>query len=614
MKLRLIADIKPGIKISLLLFFVFSISSCIYYPPEEFTKVSSESPPPDIYDLSQDLSKDTLYLWTATRYGFNFKSDITEVLMVTIHFQGNSLTFGNSAGYFDIDPETWTDGVYNLTIDIFTRTNTGSLADQMNLETNKTTKTWKLVIARPYNQNVKFTGASVENGFLKIHWKKLDSRYFAGYKVMVSDSALYNSYSRSISSADSTSLTDSSFVGGKVTFTLNILYYDTQNILHENTVDTYDYRFPISLNLQDDLDSLTFEWTRIPFNHSIHISSTVDNKTYDILNDSVFKIPSPGLGGTITYTFAVDPVVDLMFSHQMYYIYTHFTAGTPNGMEFSTMVYDPVNDLFLLKYPMYLRTHSGTDFKETGAFNYPWDYYDNSSVAIAPDSRSVLTMALQNLMFMNLPSLKPTASKIPNTGMASPVSYHGMKILDDSIMYLVYNSRLGLFNYRKNLIVNFVSIASGNGMPSQVSFSADGTYAANCGDGYFRIFRNNNNQSLDLIYESAGDYLECIFDQVNRDNLVVSTMTENYVIKCPSMEQVAVIPATIRGVPVNFDPVTNNLLIVSASYYSATVYDYLNAQIKFKSPQHGMYTDYYLAKNMIFQNTGYHYDISAFGK
>jgi hypothetical protein len=186
------------------------------------------------------------------------------------------------------------------------------------------------------------------------------------------------------------------------------------------------------------------------------------------------------------------------------------------------------------------------------------------------------------------------------------MSYHGIKILNDSIMYLVYNSRIAIFNYKSNEIITFISIASGNGMPSQTTFSSDGKYVANCGDGVFRVFRNTNNTTLDLIYEAAGEYLECIFDPVNSENLLVVTIDKNNVLRCPGMEVLTEIPANIKGIPVNFDPITNYLLFVSTSANRITVYDYLNDVIKFSCNHHGLYTDFYLANNIIIHNSGYY--------
>jgi hypothetical protein len=607
--------LKIGIRFLAGSILLMVIHSCIYYPPEEPTYVNSAYNDPVISNQKLDMNKDTILIWSLTRLNFDLKSDGATIWMVAFSYLDKSIQIGNTSGYIDVDPVDYPDGTYKLKMTVTTATGTGSLADHQNMELITTEKEWVLIIERPYSQKVLFTHTTIENGFLKIYWDKLKSPYFHSYRIEVDDSALYHRYSRTIYDQDSTSLTDSSFVGGKVQFSLIISYYDNSGILHEWPQDTYTYRYPVDLYFEEDLDTLTFSWTSIPFRHTTHlISSLYPNTDIDPGSDTLYKIAAPGVGGPLSYELSVDPVVDLTYDHQMYHIYKIYTVGTETEMTFSEMLYDPESNLYYLKDAMHFRKFDGTDFTLSGSYDYSWDYHDNSSIALSADKSNVYTTVSQELIRLSSASFALTGKDPLSPSNDGIKTYHGMKILNDSIMYIVYNSMLAIYNYRSREIVDYTAISGGNGTPSQTTFSSDGQYAANCGDGIFRVFRNTDNRSLDQIYEAAGDYWECIFDPVNEANLLVVSKQNNVILHCPGMELLYTFPANIYGMAVNFDPVTNYLMLVSTVYNTITIYDYQNDLIKFKCNHHNSYTDFYLANNLIFHNAGFYLNTGSYVK
>lgn len=73
---------------------------------------------------------------------------------------------------------------------------------------------------------VKFLEPEIENGYLKIRWEKFNRPFFHSYEIVVNDSSLNNSYTRTILYPSVDYLIDSSFVGGSVTFTMYISVMD----------------------------------------------------------------------------------------------------------------------------------------------------------------------------------------------------------------------------------------------------------------------------------------------------------------------------------------------------------------------------------------------------
>ena|GEM_PF-2095660 len=598
-------QIQPGVFLLLLTV----LCSCIYTPSEELTYVNPASAPPNLTLRSLEMDADSIYIWSPDRFSFTLSSDGASVWAVKIECLGQTFRFDSPNGYFDIDPTNFADGVYTIKMEVYTHTGTGSLADHLGAEAYAFTKEWILIIERPNAAGIKFTHTSTENGFLTIHWNKFDRPYFHAYKIEVSDSALHHFFSRTITDVNTTSICDSSFVGGKVEFKLKLSYYYGDGMLGESQVDNYTYRFPVSLSFEEDLDSLTIRWIHIPFQHNVYVN-------YSLIpgHDSVCRLRSTGLGDLQSYQIAIDPVVDLTFDHQRYYIYHNHTMGNKTAVTFGRMSYDPETDAIYVKHPMYFRKFDGTAHTLLGSYDYSWDYYDNATIALSPDKSRVFTTVLQDLVqFTVSPFAFASRERLP-TSENGDKTYSLMKILNDSLLYLTYNARLAIFNFKTGAVVDYIDLSGSDGAPYHITISKDNRYVANCGQGTLKVYRNTDNKTLDLIYETSGNFLECIFDPLITENLLAVTLEDNFILRCTDMQVIFDFPDNVKGMAVNFDPVTNYLLFVSAVYKTIMVYDYQNDIIKFKCNHHGIYRDFYLANNTVFHGSGYNLNISAYAK
>lgn len=588
------------------LLFTLSFLSCTYDPPERFTEVNSESAPPD-YLLSQtiDFEKDTLFALDKTRFNFSFISSDQGIMAVTFNYLGKDLAFENGSGSFEVDPAGFQDGSYELICNVYVHSGTGSLADNLGAEGYVYTKKFVLIIERPGSTNIGFTHTTVENGFLRIHWKKFDRSYFDSYKISVSDSALNHYFEKTIYDADETYLVDSSFVGGSVKFRLLVTCTNGEGSKINFGSDEFIYRYPVRLSFIEKADSLMLKWTEIPFNHTIYYSSNYSPNPINLGLISSYKITNPGLGDPIQYLISVAPVMKLTWDHQRYNMYGLFSAGINSGLVFSRMSYSPGLDAFFTKDQMHVRKYNGNSLLLTGFYDYSWDYHDKNSLALSLDNSKLFSIENGNLLQLNSSTLELIKKSIvaPNaSGIKRTLFIH---ILNDSMMYLSFNSWLTLYDYISETIIDQEAIESSPVDPYYLTVSKDGMFAANCGNGKLKVYRNNNNSSLDLIYETSGNFLECVFDPADIHNLLVVTDTDSYVLSCPGMETVYTIPESVKGYPVNFDPVTNYILFVSHRYNSLTVYDYKTGQVKFKRSHHGYYDEFYLGKNRIFHSGGY---------
>jgi hypothetical protein len=567
------------------------------------TIVNPQSTPPKITTQRLDLNSDTIVIWTNTVFNYNFSSDKQPILGIELEYFGKKITKEGSTGYFEINPTGQSYGIYKLKLNLYTRSGTGSLADNMGAEAYVFTKEWTLILKKPADPVALITGTTIENGFLKVHWKKCEEPSFQSYEIIVRDSGVYDNYSRKYYNAGITSLTDSIFVGGKVEFTL-LVNYKTSDFVSHTVSCNYVYRFPVTLRFRETSDSLTISWRNIPFYHTSFI-----NYNINMGQDSSFTILSPGMCTPLPYTLVIKPVFTRDWYAHDYTIMDYHGLGVQSNMEFSSIVYYPEVDAFYSKYLSHLRKNDGNTFEYLANFDYPWDNF--APFALSPDKSKIFTAIEQDIVQLSDDQFKVLHRDKFSPGTIEGESFYMMQVINDSLMFVSYNSVLSIYDYIHKIIITSVSINYSGSEPFTTSISRSGNYIANCGQGKLSIFRVDPGNVINKIYETTGNFLQCIFDPAKNENLLVVTLDRNYILHCPEMDVLSVLPDRVKGMAVNFDPVTNNLLFVSQEYNSITVYNYEQDSIYFKCRHNASYRDFYLARDNIFFGHGYYVNIKS---
>ena len=582
---------------------IILIQSCEYEPPEKVTYVNRNSSPPALSIVTLDLNSDYIYVCGATRVNFGFASSDQPITAVVVDCLGKTSNIENSSGYFDVDPAGYPDGDYKVKMDVYTHSGTGSLADKVDAEGYLFTREWTLKIERPSSIILKFLPPVVENGFLKIQWMNFNRTYFKYYKILVKDSELNYSFTKIINDANTTSFIDSSFVGGQAEITLSVGLNQCDGSSSEYISDKLNYSYPVFISFNEKADSTTVNWTNIPFKHTIYLSSN-STRTY-LGNVKSYTMRSPGLGNEIRYEISVKPTVKLMFDNQMYNIYSNYTLGTKTAMNCNKIVYVPELNSYFLKGPGSLGKYDGSTLSKLLSYDYYYDYYDNVTVGLSPDKSTVFTTVNHDIMKFKTSTLVNIGKKKFASGLYDSKYFYGMNILNDSMMYISYGSSVSLYNNNTGTIISTCTNPYAEGAPYNISVSKDKQYLAICGSTWFKIYRNPDDLHLELVYQTSGYFVECIFDPVNTNNLLVVTLDKTSVVHCPDMGLLYTIPSTVKGYAVNFDPVTNYLLFVSSVSKTVTVYDYEHDLVKFRCMHHDSFPAFYLANNTIYHNSGY---------
>lgn len=187
-------------------------ASCTFESEEEFF-IEVDQSEIVIPTIDFNSSSDTIYIRGEVNIGVNISQDV-DLLEYKV-FIGN-IEVGNGDyhnGFVRVDSEEFSDGYHFIVLEVYTKSNTGSLGDQLEIEV-VVTETQKVVHVdnAPIVPQVK--GFENVDGVLTLNWDEYSSFQFEEYEVVFY--APYYSSSQTITSPEQTSATVPSYVGGDI--------------------------------------------------------------------------------------------------------------------------------------------------------------------------------------------------------------------------------------------------------------------------------------------------------------------------------------------------------------------------------------------------------------
>lgn len=596
-----------------ILFLLAILCSCVFSPNEEnFVEVDKNSTAPELSNQTLDFNSDTLNVWKNTKFNFDFKSSKQEITSVAVNYGDQKLTFQSSSGNFEINPVTFPEGIYTLEVKVYTKSGTGSLADKLGAEGYEFKKSCVLIIEKAKAPVINIT-SSIENGFLKFSWNKMDKPYFISYQLNIHNEGISYDYQQKFNNKNMTSFIDSFFVGGKVRLSLWVYYNDLKGSnIFESKDYTYDY--PISVSLKEDFKNLTISWNRNPFLCIKYFELQGVNGT-KISADTSYMIPAPGLGDQVRYNIAFKPLKKTLYDFFRYNNYNNYSLGENDQIDHKNVKYNPGLNRYFFKKEMKISSVN-KNFVFEGSYDYYWDYNDKLSLEFSKDNQSIYSTVNQNLVKLSSSGLSLISSKkFPFTTIGN-FKVQALKNLND-INFLAcgnefnFGSYLVIFNSINNTIIAKTDKLPYVDFENQYAVSENGKYIAQCYQGGMFIYEIINNEKLVLLYHDSNEYYSCFFDPKYPEKLIIDRPNDFQIFDCSKLQVEKTIDH-IAGSPANIDPATHYLLVVSYSKKKMYVYDYENNIIKLEMNHHGYFTDFKLLNNVIFVNSGYHFDISPY--
>ncbi len=281
------------IKISVYFFtLLIVLIGCGYNLSEE--NFLAIEPPGDLqyFDLNLLPSGDTIKVYDKANLNFSFNTNGLEVLATVITLQDRRWEFYSSNGYVALNPLENTYTQDTLTLSIYLKSGSGSIADHAGMEGYFLEKKWLVIQDTRPAPKIILTKSINEDGFLKIEWPRCDRYNFVQYEVGGSNP--YNIFHKDIKDATRNYFIDSTYVGGDYNIRVSCRLENSHT-----WGESLKFREePPQMSIVElGYDSLRISWNKSPYNAKYRLDLTRNNILYfDANDDTTCTMPQFGFG------------------------------------------------------------------------------------------------------------------------------------------------------------------------------------------------------------------------------------------------------------------------------------------------------------------------------
>ena len=201
-----------------LTFLFIILYGCTFEPSgEHFEELDSTGKVPEI-EVDLNFATDTIYIQKNEWLNFSYKTNGDQVNSAQFIINGKETgVFESKSGSIQL---SWyfsdvTEGTFPLVMEVFTKSQTGSIMDKIGGEGFLLSHTWTIVVKDFYEMGSKINKVEFVDGSLKIDWEMFKGMDFKSYKVYKDMDYLLNSriLVATINSQEQTSFIDKTYHG-----------------------------------------------------------------------------------------------------------------------------------------------------------------------------------------------------------------------------------------------------------------------------------------------------------------------------------------------------------------------------------------------------------------
>lgn len=204
--------------------------------------------------LDAQKQGDTIVIYKPTQVGYIMKALGKKVDMAFFRMGDKEWSVYEEEGSFYVGPENFPDGSYSLVCQLYSKTNTGSLADQVDREYYMGEIVWPVEIKYEQAPGKALSALVEEDGYMHVSWNKpyLKQKQFLKYEVYGNARLL-----ASIEDAGQLSYVDKGYVGGAQSYFVRVVFTD------EGVQDAWDLGFATLENKVEFASERGIERSRI---------------------------------------------------------------------------------------------------------------------------------------------------------------------------------------------------------------------------------------------------------------------------------------------------------------------------------------------------------------
>lgn len=330
-------------QIPILVFLFLFLSSCVYRT-DELTEIDvQKTNPSQPVNVILSPEVDSIIIYSTTTFSFDVNTFGKKFAAAQVRYFDYGINFQTQKGSFSITPNMYDEKYANwfdVSIDFYIATGTGSIADQLGLENYSGTKVWKVKYINLRNYDFKFNHRVGQDSLLELYWIKPP---FAGADIMRN-----NSLKITRIKSDTVFYTDSAFAGG---WGSQHFYLYLGNSFENFYSVEFNYPKPEVTITDIDFDSCLISWSGSPFKmiNQLTNTTTSDYKLLYSGTKTSFKDAQPPIGATRTYDLKCFSFNEKQF--ESYMTKHHFWPAHSVGTKIRFSVgYASQADKFFLSY------------------------------------------------------------------------------------------------------------------------------------------------------------------------------------------------------------------------------------------------------------------------
>lgn len=608
-----------------LLLFIFSVflTGCEYVLKEEnVLDIEKPGELPRI-DLSITPVDDTIFI--SEKQVFDYAINTYGLKFQKVEFKLGSYSSWEkttTSGSFTVDPTFLSNGVYKLSMKVYTNSGTGSLADKLGGEGFWAQRIWTVKISgqttggttppiTPVDstidnsptipiRNVK--SEIIAGGYLKFSWPKVNRKDFKCYRIYWNKTPTDIVHYK----ANDTTYIDSTYFGGPKTFRVDYSRLRDYLDIYGQSISLND-AYPVLSATGKGLDSVTIHWTKSKYRvrYEVQDGNSSSVVLFKSDTDTSFTMAAPPFGSLASYTLFVTPrhlktLDDFSYYNRSYAYYNlgkqilsnhPVFACNPTEKVAYAVNYDAINCYSLPDMTLY-KTVSIPMLSYQGLFACP------------TNSSKVATLSTEYIYVFNNKSLTNPV-KIPYPCWAVNVNY--LCLTNNDIVGVATSTAYDMYRVSDQTLLATIPITDSPKYSPWCSSgaSSDGKYFAVVTLNGIHLYKIEN-AVVTEVYSDKRPYYSVLFDPTHPERFYVTLQKSNEIEMRSSADfsliKTYVLPGNYNMLQ-NLDPETGYLLLTN--YKSNYLYDLQNEKIVFNMANGSDYNPRFYYGNIFSSNGRY---------
>jgi hypothetical protein len=597
------------------LFATMLLGGCDYPVSDEH--ISNLQPPPDYMEVELSFlnSGDTIQLFSPKTIVYNFTS-IRDNFLSGRFFMGNKeWELTSVSGFIQISPDDFPPGYNSLHLQIYFKSGSGSLADQVGAEVYLAEHSWTILCDSRTTPVLALSHHKNENGFLTFNWTPHENYNFDSYRI---ERTGYNipSFTKIFQYRDSLTFVDSCYFAGHVKYTIRAVSKGSAGL------GGVDENSSVELNLEKPTmqfeiispDSIHISWNRHHYNalYNLRFDSSVEGGSYIISasSDTSVVAPLPLFGLPSYFSLSSYPAhcSDSYYGSNFIDVQpAHPGERLVNSINARYAYNKNENVIYAINKQNYLLSFDMESLDSINHFLIS-DYAGNVPLSTTLSSTTVAALGRNHFyIFQDSNLANPNIIHYENNFL--PFGF--LKVTENGYIANAHTGQLRVFNITSGQMVTSHPFPSASML--RLEMSNDASFAAFISSPYGLWIYQNNNYSFEEAVVNSLPYSGFLFHPTLPDRIYLIPGLGN-ILELRSLPDFSLLQTwqlPIVGMNIgNIDPYTGYMLLFHSNKRQIFLLDLENNETVLSMRSRDRSPRFY--KFRLFSEKGYTFDVSEF--